>query len=48
MKYYFELEAKDGKGAARHFEAQVWEKPGGYDNGATELTSYKEVGQVRA
>jgi hypothetical protein len=27
MKYYFELETKDGAGATRRYEAQVWEKP---------------------
>lgn len=44
IKYHFELEAKDKAGATRRFEAAVWEKPGGYDNSAPELTSYKEVG----
>lgn len=43
VKYYFELEAKDAAGATRRFEAQVWEKPGGYANEAPELTGYKEV-----
>ena len=43
VKYYFELEARDAAGATRRFEAQVWEKPGGYANEAPELTGYKEV-----
>lgn len=43
IKYYFDLEARDAAGKTRHFEAQVWEKPGGYDNSAPELTGYKEV-----
>lgn len=46
MKYYFSVETKDKAGKVRHYEAQVWEKPGGYGNGApVELTSYKEVSQ---
>jgi hypothetical protein len=48
IKYYFDLEARDASGKAHHFEAQVWEKPGGYENSAPELTGYKEVHQVRA
>lgn len=47
MKYYFSVETKDKAGKVRHYEAQVWEKPGGYGNGApVELTSYKEVSQA--
>ncbi|KAI8470357.1 MAG: cysteine proteinase inhibitor [Monoraphidium minutum] len=47
IKYFFELETKDGAGATRHYEAEVWEKPGGYDNGANvELLKYKEAAQA--
>lgn len=46
IKYFFELETKDKSGATRHYEAQVWEKPGGYDNGANiELLKYKEMAE---
>lgn len=45
IKYYFTLEAKDKAGGARHFEAQVWEKPGGYENSAPELTGWKEISE---
>lgn len=46
IKYYMDLETKGKDGKTRHYEAQVWEKPGGYDNSApVELTSYKETSQ---
>lgn len=46
IKYFFELEAKDGAGKTHHYEAQVWEKPGGYGNGApVELLKYKAMDQ---
>jgi hypothetical protein len=48
IKYYFTLEAKDKAGGARHFEAQVWEKPVRRERGGPRAVGGQWCGGGRA